>query len=112
MAKKTVAELRIRNSPVKVASRIDGRKALAQVEKESSFLASMLFKLSATVDDEDVRHLHWLRNRIGDDLLDAIVITAGPQAYRRKDGIGVVPAACASAMYFPSTAGMDMLSIQ
>lgn len=50
-------------------------------------------KLSATVNDEDVRHLHWLRNRIGDDLLDAIVITTGPQAYRKKDGIGVVPAA-------------------
>lgn len=50
-------------------------------------------KLSAAVDDEDVRHLHWLRNRIGNDLLDAIVITTGPQAYRRKDGIGVVPAA-------------------
>ncbi len=50
-------------------------------------------KLSAEVDDRDVRHLHWLKERIGDDLLDAIVITTGPQAYRRRDGIGVVPAA-------------------
>ncbi len=49
--------------------------------------------LSATVNDDDVRHLHWLRNKIGDELLDAVVITTGPQAYRRADGIGVVPAA-------------------
>jgi predicted AAA+ superfamily ATPase len=50
-------------------------------------------KLSTTVHDDDVRHLAWLRNRIGDELLDAIVVTTGPQAYRRRDGIGVVPLA-------------------
>jgi hypothetical protein len=49
-------------------------------------------KLGATVDDHDVRHLKWLANPLGDQLLDAIVITTGPAAYRRKDGIGVVPA--------------------
>ena len=50
-------------------------------------------KLSATIADDDVKHLHWLREQIGDDLLDAIIVTTGPQAYRRKDGIGVVPLA-------------------
>jgi hypothetical protein len=35
----------------------------------------------------------WLRDRIGEDLLDAIVVTTGREAYRRRDGIGVVPAA-------------------
>lgn len=50
-------------------------------------------KLGATVDDHDVRHLRWLAGRLGDKLLDAIVITTGPAAYRRSDGIGVVPAA-------------------
>jgi predicted AAA+ superfamily ATPase len=50
-------------------------------------------KLSPTVDDRDVRHLHWLREALGDRLLDALVITPGPGAYRRDDGIGVVPAA-------------------
>lgn len=50
-------------------------------------------KLSATVDDGDVRHLLWLRDRIGDDLVDAIVVTTGRSAYRRPDGIGVVPLA-------------------
>lgn len=50
-------------------------------------------KLSATVADRDVAHLHWLREHLGEDLLDAAVITTGPHAYRRADGIAVIPAA-------------------
>ena len=50
-------------------------------------------KLSETVDDRDVRHLRWLAEQLGDELADAMVITTGPQAYRRLDGIAVVPAA-------------------
>ena len=48
-------------------------------------------KLSATIEERDVRHLRWLHGQLGDDLLDAIVLTTGPSAYRRADGIGVVP---------------------
>lgn len=54
-------------------------------------------KLSALIDDRDVRHLHWLAERIGPDLLDAAVITTGSEAYRRRDGIGVIPAALLAA---------------
>lgn len=50
-------------------------------------------KLSAMVDDRDVRHLHWLRGQIGDGLADAVIVTTGRYAYRRADGIAVVPAA-------------------
>jgi predicted AAA+ superfamily ATPase len=50
-------------------------------------------KLSATVAENDVKHLHWLRGRIGDQLLDAMLITTGTEAYRRDDGLAVVPAA-------------------
>lgn len=50
-------------------------------------------KLSATVEAEDVRHLLWLRQLLGDEVVDAVLITTGPQAYRRRDGIAVVPAA-------------------
>jgi len=50
-------------------------------------------KLGQTPDERDVRHLLWLRNELGDDLADAIVITTGQSAYRRPDGIAVVPAA-------------------
>ena len=50
-------------------------------------------KLSRTVGDHDTRHLRWLADQLGDRLADSVVITTGPQAYRRKDGIAVVPAA-------------------
>lgn len=62
------------------------------VERSDRRIIAVEVKLGRTVDDGDVRHLHWIRDRIGDDLLDAIVINTGPEAYRRKDGIAVVPA--------------------
>jgi hypothetical protein len=54
-------------------------------------------KLGPVVDDRDTVHLRWLRDRIGDDLLDAAVITTGTDAYRRADGIAVIPAALLGA---------------
>jgi hypothetical protein len=50
-------------------------------------------KLTAVPGDDDVKHLRWLQQALGDDLLDSVVVTAGPRAYRRTDGIAVVPAA-------------------
>jgi predicted AAA+ superfamily ATPase len=50
-------------------------------------------KLARTVEDADVKHLLWLKDKLGDEMLDGIVLTTGTTAYRRKDGIGVVPLA-------------------
>ena len=50
-------------------------------------------KLAQTIDDRDVRHLHWLKTEIGDELADAAVLTTGSEAYRRRDAIAVVPLA-------------------
>lgn len=50
-------------------------------------------KLGQVVEDRDVRHLRWLQGELGDELADSVVITTGPAAYRRPDGIAVVPAA-------------------
>jgi predicted AAA+ superfamily ATPase len=50
-------------------------------------------KLSAVVKDEDLKHLKWLRERIGDQLLDSVLVNTGNQAYRRPDGIAVIPTA-------------------
>lgn len=63
------------------------------VERADQRVVAIEVKLSGTVEQHDVKHLLWLRERIGDDLIDAVVIHTGPQAYRRKDGIAVVPAA-------------------
>jgi uncharacterized protein len=62
------------------------------VERGQSVLAIEV-KLGQVVNDRDVRHLVWLRDQLGDELADAVVVTTGGQAYRRRDGIAVVPAA-------------------
>jgi len=63
------------------------------VERGDQRVIAIEVKLSGTVDDGDVQHLLWLREQIGDDLLDSLVIHTGLQAYRRPDGIAVIPAA-------------------
>lgn len=50
-------------------------------------------KLSRTVSDKDVKHLLWLKSHLGDELRDMVVINTGPYAYRRPDGVAVVPLA-------------------
>lgn len=48
-------------------------------------------KLSASISDRDVRHLNWLDEELGDRLADRVVIATGEYAYRRADGVAVVP---------------------
>jgi hypothetical protein len=67
------------------------------VERADQRVLAIEVKLSAAVGDDDVKHLLWLRDQIGDDLIDAVVINTGPQAYRRQDGVAVVPAALLGA---------------
>jgi predicted AAA+ superfamily ATPase len=63
------------------------------VERDDGRIVAIEVKLQATARDSDVAHLSWLRQQLGDDLLDAVVITTGADAYRRADGVAVVPAA-------------------
>lgn len=79
-----VNHLRTRNNDHEVdliVRRADGRVLGVEV------------KLADRVEDTDVKHLHWLRDRVGEDLIDAIVIYAGEHAYRRRDDVAVVPLA-------------------
>jgi predicted AAA+ superfamily ATPase len=61
--------------------------------ERGAHLIAMEVKLGQAPNDRDLRHLHWLQSELGDDLTDAVVITTGPAAYRRPDGIAVIPAA-------------------
>jgi len=54
-------------------------------------------KMSPVVTDADVRHLAWLRTLLGGRLADALVLNAGNIAYRRPDGVAVIPAALLAA---------------
>ncbi len=67
------------------------------VERRDGRVVALEVKLTANPTDDDVRHLNWLAQTIGDDLLDAAVITTGKEAYRRQDGIAVIPAALLTA---------------
>lgn len=63
------------------------------VERRDGRVVALETKLAATVGKNDVKHLLWLQAQLGADLLDTVVLTTGPEAYRRADGIAVVPAA-------------------
>jgi predicted AAA+ superfamily ATPase len=63
------------------------------VRGRSGRVVAIEVKLTATPSDEDGKHLNWLAREIGDELLDKVIVTTGPSAYRRDDGIAVIPAA-------------------
>ncbi|TFH61477.1 MAG: ATP-binding protein [Gemmatimonadales bacterium] len=62
------------------------------VERPDQRVLGVETKLSATVTDDDVRHLLWLREVLGEEVLDLVVVTTGSHAYRRPDGVAIVPA--------------------
>ncbi len=62
------------------------------VERADQKVVALEVKLKYNVDDSDVHHLLWLKHQIGPDLLDMVILTTGAHAYRRKDGVAVVPA--------------------
>jgi predicted AAA+ superfamily ATPase len=83
-AESDVAHLRTRDSTREVdlvVTGADGRLVAIEV------------KLGARVDDHDVRHLSWLAAELGERVADRIVLTTGAHAYRRSDGVAVVPLA-------------------
>lgn len=64
-----------------VAERADGRVVAIEV------------KLGGVVDDSDVKHLLWLQRELQENLIDTVVLSTGPRAYRRPDGVAVIPLA-------------------
>lgn len=63
------------------------------VEGPARRVLAIEVKLKATITDDDVRHLHWLHAALGERIADLVVLTTGPHAYRRPDGVAVVPLA-------------------
>ncbi|RIQ11452.1 ATP-binding protein [Jiangella rhizosphaerae] len=63
------------------------------VERGDLSCLAIEVKLADTVSDADVRHLNWLHEQLGDRLIDRMVIYTGTFAYRRRDGVAVVPLA-------------------
>ncbi|MDR0593470.1 MAG: DUF4143 domain-containing protein [Bifidobacteriaceae bacterium] len=63
------------------------------VETNDTRCVAFEVKLAGAVTDDHVKHLRWLSGKLGDRLMDRVVLHAGPHAYRRRDGIAVVPLA-------------------
>lgn len=63
------------------------------VERQDHRILAVEVKLSASVDNADVKNLLWLKKQLGGELIDSVVVNTGPYAYRREDGIAVIPAA-------------------
>ena len=55
--------------------------------------AQVIAACAAAPRPGDTRHLLWLRERLGERLADAVVVTTGRHAYRDEDDVAVVPAA-------------------
>ncbi len=62
------------------------------VERADGGVVAVEVKLARSVSGE-AKHLTWLKQRLGDRVLDQVIVTTGPEAYRREDGIAVVPLA-------------------
>jgi predicted AAA+ superfamily ATPase len=63
------------------------------VERADGRVVAIEVKLARSISSDDGKHLRWLKQKLGDTVLDQVIITTGPQAYRREDGIAVVPLA-------------------
>lgn len=83
-AEATVSHLRLGGGDREVDLVVQGRDGQ---------VLGMEVKLAPAVSDSDVRHLRWLRDQIPDRVVDLVVVTTGPVAYRRRDGVAVVPLA-------------------
>lgn len=57
-------------------------------------IVALEVKTANRVTDHDVKHLLWLRERVGEKMRAAAVLYGGKQAYVRKDGIAVIPLGC------------------
>ncbi len=70
-----------------------GRQEIDFIIENPNGIVAIETKLASTVNNTDVKHLHWLQQQNPDQTTDLAVITTGKEAYRRTDGIAVIPLA-------------------
>lgn len=63
------------------------------VEAGDGSCVAIEVKLSNTVHDDDIKHLNWLHGLIGKQLTERVIVNTGRFAYRRPDGVAVIPLA-------------------
>lgn len=99
----SLVALTVRNAAVVADARVShyrdnkGRHEVDFIVEGDGGIVAIESKLGTEVRAADVRHLHWLRDQLGNELIDSVVVNTGPDAYRRNDGIAVVPLALLDA---------------
>lgn len=78
-----VHHLRVEGGRHEVDFIVEGEQGIVAIEA----------KLNGAISDRDVTHLLWLRSKLGSRCRDTVVVHTGPEAYRRPDGVAVVPLA-------------------
>jgi uncharacterized protein len=69
-----------------------GRQEIDFILEHPNGITAIETKLTPTITDHDLRHLHWLHHTLPNKPTLAI-ITTGPEAYTRPDGIHIIPLA-------------------
>jgi predicted AAA+ superfamily ATPase len=71
----------------------DGKREVDFIVERKRRAVAFEVKLAKTANQEAIGHLLWLKDRAGAQIADAVLVNTGTEAYRRKDGIAVIPAA-------------------
>ncbi len=67
------------------------------LQRRDGRILAIEVKLSRSPSRDDKRHLLWLKETMGDELLDLMVVYTGPIAFRDLDGVAMVPLALLGA---------------
>jgi predicted AAA+ superfamily ATPase len=67
------------------------------VERDDHKVLAIEVKLASSVSHQDVKHLTWLESKIGNTLIDKIIINTGRFAHRLPDGTAIIPLALLGA---------------
>jgi len=77
---------------------LDAQREVDFVVSKGSKVIGIEVKLSSSVGDGDVKHLNWLHDTYGSNLVAKIIVTTGDRMYiRKQDGVIVCPAALLGA---------------
>ena len=87
----------VNNAKLFFAKTYKGEREIDFVIQKGSKVIACEVKFSPTVIASDGKHLKWFSQIVGKECLDTLIINTGSTAYRREDGIAVVPAALPGA---------------
>lgn len=72
----------------------DGRQEIDFIiERADGKVIAIEAKLGETVLEKDSKHLLWLKQQLGDRLLDIAIVNTGQYSWRTREGVAVIPLA-------------------